>query len=403
MVRAKGCSVLDFPGSSLLDALRQGLSRREALAGALGLAALSLTAEADAKKNTKNKNKKRRQKRKKKKDRNCQAAGNTICNGACVDTNSDVSNCGSCFTFCASGQICAAGVCTVPCGDAACITNQISAGRPVTSVNVLANGNLAMLSPTKYQILILTTSGDKVGTVGKFGTAAGEMQQPLDLAVAADGTYLIADLGAGSGAFGYVTVIPPTGSASQIVQNWTTYSRNVAAGDDRFFSADWYWMNQIVPGTLVRNDYWNAVGTHSGDYNFDMITGIAAGGGKIYVVNGNVPDPGASGDTMGKVYAFSQVNSIPVPVDWSVGGVGSDDGQFNNAGGIALAGGRLYIADTDNWRVQALDAADGSYLFQWTTTDRLGNLIKPESIAVAANGVIWVTAGESLYGYTLVS
>ena len=44
---------------SVLDDLRSHLTRREALGGVLGMAALSLTTEADAGKHRKNKKKKR--------------------------------------------------------------------------------------------------------------------------------------------------------------------------------------------------------------------------------------------------------------------------------------------------------------------------------------------------------
>ncbi|KAM7201242.1 hypothetical protein V8F20_004988 [Naviculisporaceae sp. PSN 640] len=39
------------------------------------------------------------------------AATTTICNGACVDTQTDVNNCGTCGNVCGSEQYCNAGVC----------------------------------------------------------------------------------------------------------------------------------------------------------------------------------------------------------------------------------------------------------------------------------------------------
>jgi hypothetical protein len=44
------------------------------------------------------------------------APGLTPCNGACVDLDTNTSNCGSCGIQCASGQVCVSGVCSpVPC------------------------------------------------------------------------------------------------------------------------------------------------------------------------------------------------------------------------------------------------------------------------------------------------
>jgi hypothetical protein len=290
----------------------------------------------------------------------------------------------------------------VPCQQFACISNQIDAKRTVSSINAMSDGTLAMLSPTRYQIVVVNTSGEVLRTVGKFGTAPGELQQPLDLAVAPDGTFYIADFGAGNGSNAYITVIPPTGTPQQInFDNQADFTRNVGYGNDKFFAADWWWLNQYNSTTLVRDVKWGYMGTGSSGNRFDALSGIAAGNGKVYAINGNNPD--VSGNTVGKVYSFTESATNPLAVDWSVGGVGSGDGQFNNASGIALSGNRLFIADTDNRRVQVLSTVDGSYLFQWTTTDRDGNEVKPESLTVHPDGTIYVTADEMIFGYTLVS
>lgn len=390
-LRAKGCPVLGDSRVPVLDELRERLSRRQALGGVLGMAALALTAEAEAKKKKKD--------RTRKKKKRCKKKGNAWCSGKCRNLQADARNCGRCGFQCAEDQNCVAGVCSVPCQEFACISNQIDAKRVVSSVNAMADGDLAVLSPTRYQIVVMSTTGETVRTVGKFGTAPGELQQPLDLAVAPDGTFYIADFGAGNGAGAYIMVIPPTGTPQQVKSAETAYTRSVGYGNDKFFAADWWWMNQYDAVTLLRDDWWGYGGVHGN--RFDAISGIAAGGDKIYVINGNNPDQG--GNTIGKVYCFSQTLHVPVTVDWTVGGVGSGDGQFNNASGVAVSGDRLFIADTDNRRVQVLSTTDGSYLFEWTTTDRDGNEVKPESVAVHPDGTVYVTSDEMIYGYTLVS
>lgn len=47
-------------------------------------------------------------------------AGQTTCDGACVDLQDDGGNCGACGAVCPSGQVCQGGVCGVRCGDAFC-------------------------------------------------------------------------------------------------------------------------------------------------------------------------------------------------------------------------------------------------------------------------------------------
>ena len=45
------------------------------------------------------------------------ASGLTDCNGACVDTNEDIANCGQCDVACAGTTSCVSGVCTCPLPD----------------------------------------------------------------------------------------------------------------------------------------------------------------------------------------------------------------------------------------------------------------------------------------------
>ncbi|MEW6145757.1 MAG: hypothetical protein AB1598_12135 [Thermodesulfobacteriota bacterium] len=48
------------------------------------------------------------------------APGETDCNGTCVDTNTDESNCGQCGVVCALGEICDSGACVCQASDEVC-------------------------------------------------------------------------------------------------------------------------------------------------------------------------------------------------------------------------------------------------------------------------------------------
>jgi hypothetical protein len=385
----KGCTVLGDSRIPVLDELRERLSRRQALGGVLGMAALALTAEANAKKG-KNKNKKKRCRKGKKR-----------CSGKCRDLQTDVKHCGSCGNACAEAQNCVAGVCSLPCQEFACISNQIDAKRPISSVSAMPDGDLAMLVPGDSQILILTTLGERVRTVGSFGTEPGEFWNPMDLAVGLDGTCYVAEYRGGGGAnAGRIQAIPPTGEP---VLTRVDFARNVGAGldADAYYGGDWWFIHRINEAGVDQYK-WGFDGGDTNASRFDNVTGLAVtSAGKIIAINGNNPDRGT--DTVGKVYSFTDLGTAIVTRDWVVGGLGSGPGKFNNASGVSASGDRLFIADTDNRRVQVLNAADGAYLFEWSTTDRAGNLIKPESITVHPDGTIYVTADEMIYGYTLVS
>ena len=73
------------------------------------------------------------------------------------------------------------------------------------------------------------------------------------------------------------------------------------------------------------------------------------------------------------------------------GSFGPDQGQFSGPEGIVVYGNTVYVADTDNDRIQAFDL-DGNYLFQWGSTGSAdGQLDEPTGIAVDAHGYVYVS------------
>src|SRR5262245_5845694 len=46
----------------------------------------------------------------------CSSSNQTVCSGQCVDTSSDMNNCGSCGIPCAAGRTCQSGLCNGPPG-----------------------------------------------------------------------------------------------------------------------------------------------------------------------------------------------------------------------------------------------------------------------------------------------
>jgi DNA-binding beta-propeller fold protein YncE len=92
-----------------------------------------------------------------------------------------------------------------------------------------------------------------------------------------------------------------------------------------------------------------------------------------------------------------QGKGILVAADKILGGPGNGSGQFNRPRGIAVApDGSLYIADTDNNRIQHI-AADGTPINSWGTfADILkgpapeGTMNQPWGVAVGLDGSVYV-------------
>ena len=76
---------------------------------------------------------------------------------------------------------------------------------------------------------------------------------------------------------------------------------------------------------------------------------------------------------------------------YSWGEYGSDPGQFDDPGGIAVgADGKIYVADTDNHRIQVLEG-DGTPLVQYGSEGSgSGQFQYPKGIAVDTAGIIYV-------------
>ncbi|MCW2764501.1 MAG: conserved repeat protein [Nocardioides sp.] len=68
----------------------------------------------------------------------------------------------------------------------------------------------------------------------------------------------------------------------------------------------------------------------------------------------------------------------------TIGALGSGAGQFNKPMGVAVTGSAVFVADTENNRVQKL-ALDGTPLATYST-----GLLGPEGIEVAPDGTVWV-------------
>jgi YD repeat-containing protein len=76
------------------------------------------------------------------------------------------------------------------------------------------------------------------------------------------------------------------------------------------------------------------------------------------------------------------------------GSSGTGNGEFSDPTGIAIGGGDLYVVDSGNNRVEVLNE-EGKYVTKWGATGTEGKEFKtPLAVAVGPNGNVWV--GDSL-------
>jgi tripartite motif-containing protein 71 len=128
-----------------------------------------------------------------------------------------------------------------------------------------------------------------------------------------------------------------------------------------------------------------------GRYSFRDPSGIAVGGGRVYVAdtwNGRIQCFATSGEWQATASGLSSPRGVAIAPDgrvWvaesgghrvlafdaslgnkvGVGGKGSGDSQFSNPVGIAVAGsGEVYVADSDNRRIVVL-SSDGTFRRSW--------------------------------------
>lgn len=87
-------------------------------------------------------------------------------------------------------------------------------------------------------------------------------------------------------------------------------------------------------------------------------------------------------------------NATPMQVVSQLGGAGSGNGQMAAPQGVAVAAdGTVYVADTNNDRVQVF-SVDGSFLASWGSSGAgNGEFSQPQGIALDDDGTVYVTDG----------
>ncbi len=238
-------------------------------------------------------------------------------------------------------------------------------------------------------------------TLGGSGPAFGRLQSPTGLAFESNGGLLVSD-GARSRIVEFiaasnnvVNVLATVGAPRGVtcLPNGDVYAcSNVAPGWTLVFSLAPTPWTQPVPitasygitcdpatGTLFKSE--TNIARVSGGGIFvslppgSLPAGLAFADGQLYVA--------CAGDHQVRVIEASGVRG-------SWGGFGSGPGQFNAPQGICVDGDAVYVADTQNHRIEKFTRS-GVFLTQWGTFGTgPGQLNQPVGVAVSGNGEIYV-------------
>jgi hypothetical protein len=195
---------------------------------------------------------------------------------------------------------------------------------------------------------------------GRYGSGLGAFEQPKQVSVAPDGSVYVKD-----GAYGRVQRLSPTDAC----QCWWQASAELSRGNDTFdasfrrqysdydisaiaidlksaiYIAHENWVSKWKPELILMEKPWRK----SSDRFVRMVVDQF---GSVYAVSGDlIIKIGPDGKELGR---------------W--GSSGSGPGQFNNPIGIALDGqGNLYVADSQNHRIQKLSTNGGRPIAQFGT------------------------------------
>jgi hypothetical protein len=266
----------------------------------------------------------------------------------------------------------------------------------ITSVTVDSSDNLYVVDGSNQRVAKYNSSGTFLLNYGVAGTATSAnyingggslLYYPQDVAVQSNGDVLIANQGThvikkynsngsylgtiGSGVgTGYNQFYHPTGISVD--------------SNDNFYVADM--SNNRIQKYNSGGGFLQTIGTStmgnpgSGIYQFKSPQKIGIDSNdNFYVADSNY-----------HVKKFSSWGSYLSTIGVTTNGA-SNPGQFDKPYGMAFDSlGNMWIADSENARVQKLDSS-GNYLSQIGTTGVPGQLMKPRDVVIDSNDNVWVS------------
>ncbi len=370
---------------ALIRALTDESTTRRRLAA--GLAGLALTAGPARFAADETAAKKRKKKRKKAKGRGGNDGGGgggdgggcnqTLCEGQCVNLDTDRNNCGACGAGCQGDSVCVGGRCAIAIGRQGDGREEFD---EPTGVAVNGNG-VFFVADTKNDRVQLLEADFFFGSFGGFGEDEGQFLRPFGVAVnATTGDAYVTDTDL---------------HRVQRFDNTTAFvdqTGSFGSGQQSFNAPPGLAIDPVTDQLFVADTGNNRIARYSETLFFLDTFGAAAGGdGQFRAPSGLVIDAQRN-----VIVADTGNNRIQV-VDQDGGFVrafgrpGSGNGEFKTPVSVALdAGGNIFVVDQGNNRVQQF-TAEGQFL---KTFGRGGNGIgefdTPFGIAIDGEGIIAV-------------
>lgn len=267
----------------------------------------------------------------------------------------------------------------------------------ITGVTLDGQGNLYLAEFDDDLIYKYSTSGNRLAQWGGHGTALGQLEGPDKIAFDAQSNLYVTEVGSGS-ADGNSRIQKFSQTGVPLAQ-WCTFGSapgqlNTPVGiavdkQGAIYVADVgnHRVQKMSPLGLPLTE-WHTVGNgigESSEIGYDL---ALDGSGNVYVSDAH---PFSSGSD--HIQKFSPSGELLAT--W--GGTGSGPGQFNNPTGLAVdSKGDLFIVDSANNRVQELSPA-GRYLAEWK-----GPVLQFTSkVALDGHGHMYLSSGATVFRVSL--
>ncbi len=311
-------------------------------------------------------------------------------------------------------------------------------------IGVDSSGNLYVADSANNRVEEFTAAGTYIGTFGSEGTGSGRFKEPADVALNAAGELFVSDgannrmqkwtrtaipeavLGAGDfshpdgealDSHGNLWVTDQWAGGTPSVEKFASSGERTATygehgeGKGKFEEPTGIAINQSTGNVYVadgdldtvqelneKGEYVKTIGskgTGAGDLDEPVAVALDSSG-DIWVADyqaQRIAEFKESG-TFVKAFGWGVLNGEEklevCTTSCQAGKVGSGNGEFSDPSGLAFSGGKLYVADQNNGRIEEFSTS-GEYVTKFATTGGgPGQLSNPHGIGVSSSGNLFV-------------